>query len=388
METTKIFAPKTELLMQKLDLQFFSDVAITTNKVVGQVEDVTDKILLLSPQEAPMLDLLGFGEETTQTRISWFEDETYATKTTASAVTTATATTLSVADGSIFTPDMVIKVGEELLLITAVTTNDLTVTRGYADTTAGPIAVGDKVEFQFVEGVEGADARKARFKERKECDNITQIFDATITISESAAAEHQHGIDDLYDYEQAKAEKDVTIQLEKAVISGMKFKSQNGLVRQMGGIRYFVQTNVIQAAGAEVSKEILNDAFQAIAESTGQNVGAGYKIIASPMQKRAISRMDADKISLERKDNGRGNVVDHFVSDFGEAEIVVNANLEPDEIFILDANRISVRPLRKRRFKHEYLGKTGDNFKGTIVGEYTLEFHEEKAHARIKGLQK
>jgi len=156
----------------------------------------------------------------------------------------------------------------------------------------------------------------------------------------------------------------------------------------MGGIRQFIQTNVLDGAAADVNTEILNDAFQAIAEATGQNVGAGYKIVVSPKQKRAISRMDADKINLTRQDNGRGQVVDYFVGDFGESEIVVNPNLEADEIFIVDIDRVKIRPLQTRQFSHEYLGKTGDNFTGSIVGEYTLEFHEEKAHARIKGLKK
>ena len=368
-----------------LDLQYF---AIDSTLIVGKREDVTENTLLLSPQEAPMLDLVGYGEATTQDEIVWYEDETYGTKTTATAVATDADTTLSVADGSIFETQTVIKVGEELLLVTAVAGNDLTVTRGYAGTTAAAVAVGDKVEFQFVEGVEGADARKARFKARTRHTNVTQIFDGSITITGTAAAVSQHGIGDLYAYEKAKKEKEIVLQLEKAVISGVKYTSANGLVRQMGGIRQFVKTNVLLGSGAAIDTEKLNDAFQAIAEATGQNVGAGYKIIVSPKQKRAISRMDADKINLTRQDNGRGQVVDYFVGDFGESEIVVNPNLEADEIFIVDIDRVKIRPLQTRQFTHEYLGKTGDNYTGTIVGEYTLEFHEEKAHARIKGLKK
>lgn len=369
-----------------LDIQFFAGIDSTL--IVGKREDVTENLLLLSPQEAPMLDLVGFGESTTQDEIVWFEDETYATKTTASAEALAGATTLSVADGSIFEANTVIKAGEELLKVTAVSGNDLTVERGYADTSAATISLGDKVEFQFVEGVEGADARKARFKKRTRHTNVTQIFDGTITITGTAAAVSQHGIDDLYAYEKAKKEKELALQLEKAVINGVRYTSPNGLVRQMGGIRQFIKTNVLNGASAAVNTEILNDAFQAIAEATGQNVGAGYKIIVSPKQKRAISRMDADKINLTRQDNGRGQVVDYFVGDFGESEIVVNPNLEADEIFIVDIDRIKIRPLQTRQFGHEYLGKVGDSFTGSIVGEYTLEFHEEKAHARIKGLKK
>lgn len=361
---------------------------ITQNLIVGKKEDVTENVLLLSPAETPMLNLLGFGETVTQVEPTWFEDEAYGDKTKATATATAAATTITVADGGVFEAGYVVKINDELLLVTTVAGNDLTVSRGYAGTTAGAVAIDDEVVFQFVEGKEGADARPARFKARVRKSNYTQIFDGTIQISETAIATSQHGIDDLYAYEKAKKEKELALQLEKAVINGVKYEAPNGLTRQMGGLKHFITTNVLNGAGAAVSTDILNDAFQAIAEKTGQNVGAGYKIIVSPKQKRAISKMDANKISLDRKDNGRGQVVDHFVGDFGEAEIVVNPNLAADEILVVDANRIKIRPLQGRNFSHEFLGKTGDYQTGMIVGEYTLELQQEKAHARIKGLQK
>ena len=205
-------------LLTELNLQFFGDPAIKSPLVVGKVEDVSSEYLLLSPQKTPMLDLVGFGKETQSSEIAWFEDETYATKTTASAIATDAATTLKVADGSIFEKDTVIKVGEELLLVTAVAGNDLTVTRGYAGTTAAAVAVGDKVEFQFVEGVEGADARKARFKARVRKSNITQIFDGTISISGTAAAESQIGIANLYEEQRLRKQEELFLQLEKAEI--------------------------------------------------------------------------------------------------------------------------------------------------------------------------
>lgn len=361
---------------------------ITQNLIVGKKEDVTENVLLLSPAETPMINLLGFGEAVTQVEPTWFEDEAYADKTKATAIATAAATTITVADGGVFEAGYVVKINDELLLVTAVAGNDLTVSRGYAGTTAGAVAIDDGVVFQFVEGKEGADARPARFKARTRHSNLTQIFDGTIQISGTAEATSQHGITDLYLAEKAKKERELALQLEKAVINGVKYEAPNGLVRQMGGIKNFVVTNVTDKAGAVIDADTINDAFQSIAEKTGQNVGAGYKIIASPKQKRAISKMDFDKINLTRQDNGRGQVVDYFVGDFGEAEIVVNPNLSADEIFILDTNRISIRPLQGRTFSHEFLGKTGDYQTGMIVGEYTLELHQEKAHARIKGLKK
>ena len=357
------------------------------NQIVGKKEDVTDELLLLNPHQTPMLSLVGYGEAVTQVEHAWFEDEMYADETTATAEALAAATTLAVADGTIFEPKHVIKAGEEFLLVTAVNGNNLTVTRGYAGTAAADIASGDKVEFQFVEGVEGADARKARFKARKRQSNLTQIFDETISISGTAAATSQYSIDDLYEYEKQKKQLELALQLEKAVINGVKYEAENGLTRQMGGLRNFIKTNVSDAAGGALTLDIVTDAFQEIYEKGGFATGGNYKIVVGAKQKRAFSAIDKDGVRLDRLDNGRGQVVDHFLSDFGAAEISLNNNVGPDEVYIIDVNRLEIKPLQTRQFAHEFLGRTGDKVTGQIVGEYTLELHQESAHARIKGLK-
>ena len=361
-------------------------MTILQNQIVGKKESVTDELLLLNPHQTPMISLVGFGESVSQVERQWFEDEMYADETTLTAELDNVATTVAVADGSIFEVKHVIKIGEELALVTAVTGNNLTVTRGYAGTTAVAAVNGAKVEFQFVEGVEGADARKARFKSRKRVSNLTQIFDESISISGTAAATSEHGIDDLYEYEKQKKILELALQLEKAVINGVKYESADGKVRQMGGIRQFIKSNVFDAAGATLTLNKLGDAFQAIYEAGGFATGGNYKIVVGAKQKRAISAADSDKVSITRQDNGRGQVVDFFLSDFGAAEILLNNNLAPDEVIIIDSNRVEIKPLQGRDFGHTFLGAKGDYVEGQIVGEFTLEFHQEKAHARIKGL--
>lgn len=359
---------------------------IQSGQLIGKRESVTDEILLLNEHQTPFLSLLGFSTPVTQVEHVWFEDEMYGDESTTTADLTNVATTVSVADGSVFRAGHVIKIGEELLKVTAVANNDLTVTRGYAGTTAAASTSGAVVEVQFVEGVEGADARAARFKPRARKSNFTQIFDETISISGTAAVVSQYGLDDLYEYEKQKKQLELALQLEKALINGVKFESQDGLTRQMGGIRSTIVTNVINASNAALDADKINDAFQKIYEKGGFSNGGNFKIVVGAKQKRAISAFDAAKVNIDRLDNGRGQVVDHFVSDFGQAEIVLNNNLAADELFVVDANRMSIHPLTGRDFAHEYLGKKGDYYEGQIVGEYTTMLQQEKAHARIKGL--
>lgn len=351
--------------------------------LIGKKESVVDQILLLNPHQTPLINLLGFSQAVTQTTHQWFEDEMFADESTVNGAKLVSDTSVTVVDAEPFRANQVIKIGEELLLVTAVAGNVLTVTRGYAGTTAAAIADGAKVEVQFVEGIEGNDARAARSKARKPVSNLTQIFDDTVEISGTAQAVTQYGINDLYAYEKQKKQLELALQLEKALINGVQY--ENGQVRQMKGIRQFIQSNVTDVAGA-LSADAVNNLAQDIYEAGGFANGGDFKIIVPAKQKRAFSGLKESDIRLERADNTRGQKVDMFVSDFGQFEIAINNNLSADELLLVDANRVDIRPLVGREFFHKYMGEKGDYETGMIVGEYTLEVRQEKAHGRLKGL--
>lgn len=359
---------------------------ILSGELVGVRESVADELLYLSPHQIPLLTLVGFSSPISNIKHEWVEDAPYAdeSKTTASGL--AADTSITVEDGTPFRVGHVVKINEELLKVTAINDATLTVERGYAGTTAADFASGDVVEVQFVEGVEGADARNARFKPRVRKDNLMQIFDETISISGTAAAVSQYGIDDLYEYERQKKQEELALQLEKALINGIKYESPDGSVRQMAGIRSQITTNVADAGSSTLTDEMINDLMQDQYEQGAFKSAGNWKILVPAKQKRAISSFESNNIRLTRGENTRGQVVDYYVSDFGEAEIVLNNNLNANELMIIDTNRLSVHPMTGREFTHEVLGRVGDRIEGQIVGEYTNVLKQEQAHGRIKNL--
>ena len=360
---------------------------VFNDNLVGKRESVVDELLLLNQHQTPLISLLGFGNPITQVQHEWYEDEMFSyTGKLAQDMTDSVTDDVSVDDAEPFRVDQVIRIDEELMKVTNVdkTNDQINVERGYADTTAAAHSDEDTIEIMFVEGEEGSDARDARYKPRTRVYNYTQIFDETIKVSGTAAVVGQYGIEDLYESEKQKKQLELALQLEKALIGGVRYESNQ--VRQMRGIRNFINTNVTDASSADLTDEKLNDAMQDIYEAGGFETGGNYVIMVPAKQKRKISAFDKSDIRLERQETTRGQVVDYYVSDFGEAEIVLNNNLKADETVIMDANRVGVRPLTERDFFHEYLGKKGDYFEGMIVGEYTLQFEQEKAHARLKNL--
>ncbi|WP_176526295.1 SU10 major capsid protein, partial [Bacillus cereus] len=109
---------------------------------------------------------------------------------------------------------------------------------------------GDVIEAMFVEGVEGADARDARYKPRKRVSNITQIFDESVELTGTAMAVAQLGVDNEYEKEKQKKQVELALQLEKAVINGIRY--EQGQKRMMRGIRSFIESNVQNVGGLKL----------------------------------------------------------------------------------------------------------------------------------------
>jgi len=359
---------------------------VYSNDLVGVRESIVDELKLLNPLQAPMISLVGFGSSIGNVEHVWFEDEMFGQDAAIATAAAVDATTLKVADVEPFRVGHVLKIDEELVLVSAVNVGakELTVTRGFAGTSAAAITVGTKAEVMFTEGDEGQEARTSRYKPRKRVSNITQIFDDSVKLSGTAMAVNQYGIDNLYESEKQKKQLELTLQLEKAIINGIRY--ENGTKRMMRGIRSFIETNVQDAAGEAISPAMLTEAFQSIFEKGGMESGGNFVIVVGAKQKVAISNLDSEKVRLTQEQNSRGVVVDHIATDFGSAEVVLNNNLQGDEVLVIDANRIAIRPLVGREFAHTYLGIKGDYMEGMILGEYSLEFFQEKAHARIKNL--
>lgn len=358
----------------------------TSNLVVGRKESVTDELLLLNPHQIPLLSMLGFSAPATNTEHIWYEDEMFGATTTVTGAVDESATEVDVADATIFRKDHIVLVGDEYVKVTAVNAsgNKLTVERGYAGTDAAAIEDGDKLDIQFLEGEEGMDAVDARYKPRKRVSNATQIFTDSINISGTQLAVENHNIDNFYAYEKDKVQTLLALQLEKAALNGVYM--DNGTIRKARGIRNFIKTNVMQNAG-KLSADKISDAIQAIYTAGGFANGgsAGYEIVVGPTLKRAVSNFDKSVVRIAQEEGKRGTVVNYLTTDFGEFPVSINNNLKEDEVLIIDKNRIKLRPLKGREFNHEYLGKQGDYVKGMIVGEYTVEVQQEKAHALIKG---
>jgi len=358
---------------------------IYTSELIGKKLSVVDEMLLLQPHVIPMISLLGFGPETGNTNHEWNEDSMFGFQSVLAAGMLSTGG-CTVADGSMFRIGHVIRIDDEMCLVSNIATNVLTITRGYAGTTAATHDSGAQVEICFTEGVEGANARAARYKQRVNKFNYTQIFDDTVEVTGTAQAIDQYGMDNLIETEKQKKVIELSLQLEKALINGQRYRAGN--TSQMGGLRYWLTSNVSNGSGNDISSRILNDMVQSVIDAGGFATGGNYKFVSSTMQKRKISTLNDGKLVIPRSDNVTGVNVNQILTDFGQFDVVTNANLRPDELYFIDINRMTVKPLKGRNWFFTYMGPSGDKTTGTLVGEFTFELLQQEAHARAFNLKK
>jgi hypothetical protein len=368
------------------------------------VEDVSDVIGIVSPWETPLLDYLGDPKKAaTSTVHEWIED-TLLPNTDALNQTTFTpdpqnATSLTVVNGTRFQAGDLVRPDQsvEVMQVTSVVGNVLTVVRGYGSTVKATLANGRRLFILGNAALEGADAASARFTNRVRRQNYTQIFAATVEVSGSMQATRQHGTTDELDYQKQERMRELLRDLESCVINGTAPTStpQGGasVRRSMNGIVKQITTNVFTpgqsgfpaggGAGTDLNELVLNSALRLAWE---QSSGQIDTIVVSGLQKRRINSFASTLRAYQPEDVKFRDLVGVYESDFGVCRVIMSRWVPADTALLLDSSRIEVLPLRGRSFQYKPMGSTGDAIHGQVIGEYTMEFKNENAHAAIRGL--
>lgn len=362
-------------------------------------EDVSDLVGIASPYETPLLFALGDPlREATSTHHEWLEDELLPNKDTINDATwsdPSADTSFDVDHGDRFRVGDQVQVegSEELMLVTAVSTDTLTVVRGYAGTTAEDLADEQVVNILGNAALEGAEKPNARFTNRIRCGNYTQILTASVEVSGSDMASSQLGLTNEMDYQKEKRLRELLRDLEHTVVGGGRPASDpqgGGTVRRtMKGILQHLASNVFHAGdsgfptGADLDEAKVNYVLRKIWEVSSGHVDL---IVVGGFQKRKINAFCADSRTYGANDTTFTNLVSLYESDFGVCHIVTTRWVPQDAVLLLDSSRISVMPLAGRSFHFKPLASSGDYECGELIGEYTLELKNEAAHGLIRGL--
>ena len=362
-------------------------------------EDVSDLVGIVSPYETPLLNALGDSmREATSTHHEWLEDELLPNK---DAVNDSTFsdpsadTNFIVDNGSRFRigDQIQIEGSEELILVTGISTNTLTVVRGYAGTTAEDLADNQVINILGNAALEGADKPNARFSNRSRCSNYTQIFTATVEVSGSDLAASQLGLADEMDNQKQSRLRELVRDMENTVINAGQPSSNpegSGTVRRsIKGIIKHLSTNIFHTgdsgfpSGTDLDEAKINYVLRKIWENSSGNVDL---IAVGGFQKRKINAFCSDSRAYGANDTIFTDMIGIYESDFGVCRIITTRWMPQDAVLLLDSSRINVLPLAGRSFHFKPLASSGDYECGELIGEYTLELKNEAAHGLIRDL--
>jgi len=281
----------------------------------------------------------------------------------------------------------------ELMLVSSVDGNTLTVVRGYAGTTAEEIEDGQVINILGNAALEGAGKPSTRFTSRSRCSNYTQIFTATVEVSGTDLASRQLGLSDEMDYQKQERLRELIRDLENTVINGglpgSDPQGSDSARRTMRGIIRHLATNVFATgesgfpAGTGLDEEKINYVLRRIWENSNGQVDL---IVVGGFQKRKINAFLSASRTYGSSDTTYRDMVSLYESDFGVCRIVTTRWMPQDAVLLLDSSRIGVLPLSGRSFHFKPLASSGDYECGELIGEYTLELKNEGAHGLIRGL--
>jgi hypothetical protein len=368
------------------------------------VEDVSQLVGIVSPFETPLLDLIGDSRTAaTSTIHEWLEDallpNTDTINQTSYSPDAANATAITVVNGARF------KVGDqvrpdglrEIMFVTGVSGNVLTVVRRYGGTTGGSLANGMRLFIVGNAALEGDDRPATQYTNRTRKRNYTQIFTAGVEVSGSMRASRLHAVGDEVNFQKQERMRELLRDLENSVINGVAAatnpQGSSSVRRTMNGLLPSITTNAFTpgsggfpsggGAGTQLNETLINTALRTIWE---QSAGRVDTIVCGGAQKRRINELLSGMrfySGMDTKVNARISV---YESDFGVCKVLLCRSMPADTIALIDSSRLQVMPLAGRSFHYKPLAATGDSEVGMVLGEYTLEIKNENAHGLIRGL--
>ena len=367
-------------------------------------EDVSDIISIVSPFETPLLDHLGDSQKSAISTIhEWLEDSLLPNTDSVNDATIsdpANETTFTVANGIRFRIGDQLKLDgkSEVMLVTNIAGDDLTVTRQYGGSPGSTLVNGNVIIIIGNAALEGDAAPTSRFTNRSRKQNYTQIFTASVEVSGSQLAAQTIGLADELDFQKQERLRELLRDLENCVINGYPSSTDpqgsSTVRRTMRGVKSSIITNIFEpdvsplpsgdGINADLlNEDVLNTALRLIWE---QSSGQIDTIVCSGFQKRMINNFISSSQRFADDDRKFASLVDVYESDFGVCRVVMSRWMPPDEILLLDSSRVDVLSLASRSFHYKPLATSGDSELGQLIGEYTLEMRNENAHARIKAL--
>jgi hypothetical protein len=268
---------------------------------------------------------------------------------------------------------------------------------------------------------EGADFNAENVSDRTRVQNWTQIFRRDIKVSNTQRAVSPIGVRDEYAYQIMKASKEIARYLEVSVFrasGGSATGAALTAARLMKVFEDFLTTNSAWMHGTKLGNSASNDSstawpvfeneFNTMMQVIYEQGGSPDAVFVSPSVKRQISKYGGNmgvtgtnatpelRRVIDAAERRIVRAVNIYETDFGPVQIVLDRWIPQatntgssgtdtrGRMFFLERTRNRLAFLRPIR--HVPLPPGGDNTRGFVVGECTLEVLAEKGSGVIKAV--
>ena len=361
----------------------------TYSDTTPQIRVITDYISLLDPSDAPFIELIGgldgaaskFQFKNQGKVVEWLEDTLTPLSGTCaeqSLTTATTVVTITVDDGDVFQPGHIILVGTEKMWVSAVSGDVITVTRGFANSTAATQASNAAYTIIGMARLEGDDSDSIGYTDITSNSNYTQIFHKEIKVTGSEMVIDNYGFSDPYQYQAAKSIPEMMRLIERTLQYGERDAGSTTTPRMMGGYQTFITDNLASGASLTVTK--IEDALELAYNDGG---GGEFGAVVNPATYQKIKNLydSSAFVRYAPEQNRFGTLVDKIVTPFGNVSFTIDRWQISTLIPMLRLENIGMLTLRP--WQVEDLAKTGDARKSELIGEFTLCVRQDKSHALL-----
>ena len=361
----------------------------TYSDTTPQIRVITDYISLLDPSDAPFIELIGgldgaaskFQFKNQGKVVEWLEDTLTPLSGTCAQKDLTTATTvvtITVDDGDVFQPGHIILVGTEKMWVSAVSGDVITVTRGFANSTAATQASNAAYTIIGMARLEGDDSDGIGYTDITSNSNYTQIFHKEIKVTGSEMVIDNYGFSDPYQYQAAKSIPEMMRLIERTLQYGVRDAGSTTTPRMMGGYQTFITDNLADGSSLTVGK--IEDALELAYNDGG---GGEFGAVVNPATYQKIKGLydSSAYVRYAPEQNRFGTLVDKIVTPFGNVSFTIDRWQISTLIPMLRLENIGMLTLRP--WQVEDLAKTGDARKSELIGEFTLCVRQDKSHALL-----
>ena len=331
-------------------------------------------------------------------KLSWLDGYKGADSSPLNGLIDDSVTSITVVDGSIFRDGMIVSAdgSDESIFVASVTSNVLTVERGFGGTTAESVSDAVNLVIDSVGRKENSLKANDKIWTPETTENFFQTMDTSLEFSRRALATLQYGNTNDMVFQLAERMRQLAINMDRTLIKGRKATHGAGddLISFTGGLRYYIEQSGIAGLNVDNAGAALTlDAIQDINSEIVKQGGMATHIAVGINKARELNKLVSANYSSQR--------LADFVADEGAVmqlpsdlplvgnvtTIVVDTNLDDSELIIYDASKLSIIPMGANNADSDGNWRTldatqpgQDGMAARIIGDFGMEIRQSKAN--------